>query len=793
MSAVADTDLMELTQGYRRGRACGTQEPLPVGTRYGRYRVLRLLGSGGMGAVYLAEQFEPVRRAVAVKIVLHSQFDRGTRARFDLERQALASLAHAGVAQLYDAGCSEDGTAWFAMEYVDGVCLDQHWQQHPRDLRSRVATLRELCRIVGHAHRRGIVHCDLKPANVMVTLIDGQEQLKVIDFGISHAVGSMGSVVHAGTPAWMAPEQARSGVSIDARADVYALGALLRAALGAPIRSWLAQVPADSAAHFERIAAGIDDDPQAALSELPLPAGRRAELAAILARALAHDPDARYEDAHALADDLDRWLKLRPVHALPQSAIYHWRCALRRHRWGALVAAGMLLLTTGFALQSWRQYRLTLAEHATAEQVVRLLIDTYTAADPVQFPGGSASARDLLAAAAARAQTQPLPPNVHQRILEALGIAQHNLELYADARASYLRALQAVPPSDSVERDRLRLRLARIDSDLGDYAAAEDLARAVGARQRDPALRADSLLLRADNALQQADLDVAAMHIEEVAPLVADSRERQRHLAVVRARIADARGDPQLALRAQRGALALAELDWSNDDLRMLDLRNDAAIYAGKAGRHDEAIAELERIAALTAAAWGSESAGLAIVYGNLGVARLRKDDAVGAETEHRRAAAIFERTLGPESLHTGSEYNNLAVALTAQGRASEAMAWFERAASALSAAVGADHLRVGVTLHNQARACIANGELERARSLLDRSAAILEPALGREHPRWQVWRMTEAEWQLASGEVDAARATLQALQPQIDAAFGVDSREAQRARDALLRAEISP
>ncbi len=750
-----------------------------AGTRFGRYRLLRKLGQGGMGVVWLAEQSEPMRRQVALKLVTQTRLDRDARTRFELERQALALLAHPGIAQIFDAGSQPDGVAWFAMEYVDGQPLDHWWQHASPGLPARIDLLRDVCRAVGHAHRRGIVHCDLKPPNLLVVEDVGGPRPKVIDFGIARAVGSDQAPSAVGTPGYMAPEQ-RAGRPLDSRTDVYALGVCLLRALGG-------RTPGDGPR-----AAGI----RGALSGLALARARRRELEALLDCALAEDASARYEDAHALADEIDRWLKYRPLAALAAQRGYRLRCWLRRHRLPALAASVFVLMAAGFSTQLYYQYQQTRLQRDSAEQVVQLLVDTFSAADPVQFPGGSANARELLTAAARRVHDQPLPTPVRQRLLEALGSAQHSLELYADARLSYQHALESVAADDTHERDRLRLLLARIDSDAEEFAAADAAAREILAnqRQRDPALAADSLLLRADNALLQDDPTTAGELADAAASLLGagGDRERRRQLAVVLARIASALGDPQAAMREQRNALALAAASWSDDDLRTLDLRNDFALYAGQAGDHAQAIAQLERVAELTAAAWGSDSAGLATVYGNLGVNRLRAGDAAGAEAEHHRALAIFEQRLGKESMHTGTEYNNLATAIEAQGRAAEALPWFERAEAAFAASVDPEHFRVGVTLHNHARALLAIGDLAQARILLDRSAAILEPALGREHPRWQVWRTSDAQWQVASGNPVAALATLREVSPALDAAFGAQSREAQRAQALLLDAMVA-
>ncbi|MGE4071055.1 MAG: tetratricopeptide repeat protein [Lysobacterales bacterium] len=794
MSSVADTDLLSLTEEFERKARSSTARELPPGTRFGRYRIERLLGRGGMGVVYQAEQTEPVRRTVAIKMVLHAQLDQQARARFDLERQALASLAHPGVAQLYDAGSSSDGTAYFAMEYVSGSRLDQYWVRQGLDTVARVRVLRDLCRIVGHAHRRGIVHCDLKPANVLVSEIEGDARLRVIDFGIARAIGSDDGDQAGGSPGFMSPEQARSDAVIDARSDVFALGALLRLAVNAPIRAWLNDSAPALPDLLQRIAhERVDELQPSRLRSRQLDALRCRELASLIDRALAMQPGARYADAHELADDLDRWLQRQALMAMPRTIGYALRCILRRYRWPLSIAGAFVAMAAMFALQFYDQYRQTRLERDTAEQVVALLIDTYTAADPEQYPGGSASARELLASASTRVSARDLPAPVRTRVLLALGRAQHSLELYDDARRSFEQAQQALADTGTLEADRIELLQARVESDAGEFDAAEERARALSQRHASdaPTFNAEVLLLRADNAYLQSDYDQAQAFADQAAGWIDSSQDADllRQLATVRARIASDRGDTRAALQLQQQALDLARELWGDSDLRTLDMRNDLALYASRDGQHALALATLERVAELTAEAWGSDSAGLATVYGNLGTSALRAGDAHRAEVEHRRALAIFQQRLGNESMHTGTELNNLAAALEAQGHADAALPYFEQAEQALMAALGSEHVRVGVTLHNQARACLALGRTERAGHLLERSGAILRPALGEDHPRWAVLQTTQAEFLLQTGRPKEALVLLEDAAPRLSDAFGNESRESRRAQDLIARA----
>ncbi len=787
-----DTDLLELTQQMAGQLEYGTAFAIPPGTRIGRYRVVRTLGRGGMGLAMLAEQTEPIRRPVAIKLVAHSGGDRASHARFEIERQALARMAHPGIAQIYDAGSTAEGAAWFAMEYVDGLPLDGWWRERRPDPVVGIGLLRDVCRAVGHAHRRGVIHCDLKPANVLVAVIDGQPRPKVIDFGIARAIGQHESGHAGGTPDYISPEQADGVSDLDARSDVHALAAMLRGLLsGQALRPWLADCKDSPGAVFRRIASErVRTDHDAAIAELPMRASRRRELAAILARALAHDPAERYEDAHAFADELDRWLQRRPVRAMPPSRIYRWRCALRRHRVAAAVAVAFALLSAAFSWQLAAQYRQTLIERDTAEQMVEILLDTYTAADPIEYPSGSISARQLLAGAAERIARHELPVTTRARVLLALGNVQQNLELYEDARRTLLAALAT---GDRSHLDSIELLLARVDHDAGEFGSARVRAEAVAERHagRGDGPRLQALIQLADTRLLEGDTQAARSLLEEVrgAALTDPASETALQWHLQWARVADEQGDQHEALAHYRSAHVTSEALWGGADLRTLNVLNDLAIATGRAGNNDEAIALLTRIAHSTQAAWG-RSAGLAIVYGNLGTASVRAGNAAEAEHWHRQAIAIFEEKLGQASMHTGTEYNNLAAAIEAQGRPAEALQWFDKAEHSLARALGPDHLRVGIVLHNHARALLALSRTDEARDLLERSAAILEPALGQAHPRWQVYQVTLAEAHLQQGQASSAVPSLQAALSILEQAMGPHSREAMRARRLLLVAQ---
>ena len=350
-----------LAQLAQRGLIPATDQLPPQAI--GPYRIRRELGSGGMGAVYLAEQLEPVRRDVALKVIKLGMDTREVVARFQAERQALARMNHPHIAQVFDAGITADGRPYFVMEYVAGQSLTTFCDKRSFSTEQRVALLATVCRAVQHAHDRGFIHRDLKPSNVLVVEHQGSMMPKVIDFGIAKATAAdHGSTQQTrpdqvlGTPEYMSPEQAISGgLDVDIRSDVYSLGAILYELL-------CGELPFDSQRlrraprhELERIL--LDELPTTPSRRLSLVgeagvAARGGERSTVLRRvageldwitlkALAKQRDQRYPSALAFAEDMERWLRHDPVHAAPPGAIYRLRKFARRHRLALLATSAV--------------------------------------------------------------------------------------------------------------------------------------------------------------------------------------------------------------------------------------------------------------------------------------------------------------------------------------------------------------------------------------------------------------------------------------------------------------------
>ncbi len=344
----------------------------------GRYTLVELIGEGGMGSVYRANQTEPVQRQVALKLIKAGMDSKAVLARFDAERQALALMDHPNIARVYDGGTTSAGQPFFVMELVKGVPLTEYCDTHRLSVKTRLELFVSVCQAVQHAHQKGIIHRDLKPANVLVSEVDGRPTAKVIDFGVAKATeqkltdmsfADTGAIV--GTPAYMSPEQADpSSMDIDTRTDVYALGVILYELLtGLPpidatqfkrgaILEMLRMVrevepprPStrlSSADSLPNIAANRSVDPSK-LSNL-----LQGELDWVVMKALEKDRTRRYETANGLARDIERYLADEVVEARPPSTRYRLNKFVRRHK-GQVIAASLVLLAllAGIAGTTW--------------------------------------------------------------------------------------------------------------------------------------------------------------------------------------------------------------------------------------------------------------------------------------------------------------------------------------------------------------------------------------------------------------------------------------------------------
>lgn len=348
----------------------------------GRYRLVSVLGEGGFGTVWLAEQEEPVRRQAAVKVLKSGAHNREVTIRFEAERQALAMMDHPGIAKVFDGGTTESGRPYFAMELVDGIPLVEYVKKNELDLIDRLELYLEVCRAVQHAHQKGVIHRDLKPSNVLVTVVDGRPTPKVIDFGIAKAVegtltdSSMltldGQLI--GTPAYMSPEQVSGSEDIDTRSDVYSLGVLLYELLcdATPFGDKHASM-AGLAELQRQIQHSDPTKPSTRIAENPIRQANitersvRGDLDWIVMCCLEKDRERRYDSADVLANEIARHLNGDPVLAGPPDLGYRVSKFARRHRAALFSITLIVVLLIGGIFATVKQLNRALAAETELE------------------------------------------------------------------------------------------------------------------------------------------------------------------------------------------------------------------------------------------------------------------------------------------------------------------------------------------------------------------------------------------------------------------------------------------
>ena len=475
------------------------------GAQIGRYKLLQKLGEGGFGVVYMAEQKEPVKRRVALKIIKLGMDTGQVVARFEAERQALAMMDHPNIAKVLDAGATDTGRPYFVMELVKGVPVTKYCDDNNLTTKERLELFIPVCQAIQHAHQKGIIHRDIKPSNVMVTLHDGVPVPKVIDFGIAKATQQELTEKtiftqysqFIGTPAYMSPEQAEmSGLDIDTRSDIYSLGVLLYELL-------VGRTPLDGK---ELMSGGYDEIRRRIKEEEPpkpstrvntlersekttvakhrkvgpeqLSSELRGDLDWIVLKALEKDRTRRYETANGFALDIKRFLANEPVAAVPPSSGYLLKKYARRHRGALAVAAAIAgLLVVGITVSTWQAVRATRAQ-AAAEKAQAAELEQKLVAQTQQKKAEAERSRAETEQQRADAQARNASESQQQsrRLLYAadMNLAQQSLKLNNLGRARRLLdrhrpefgvPASAGPGSDSSPSSTNRLK-AELQTDL---------------------------------------------------------------------------------------------------------------------------------------------------------------------------------------------------------------------------------------------------------------------------------------------------------------------------------------
>jgi tetratricopeptide (TPR) repeat protein len=691
------------------------ESPLAAGQAFaGRFVLRQKLGEGGMGEVWVADQLEPVRRHVALKVIRAGFEAARSLARFEQERQALALMNHPNIAKVLDAGV-EGGRPFFVMELIEGATLTGYCDDAKLTIRERLELFLPVCEAVQHAHTKGVIHRDLKPSNILVERHDGRPVAKVIDFGLAKATGlhlpggdvstEVGTVV--GTLEYMSPEQAElNNLDVDTRSDVYALGVLLYELLtgGVPYSRW--EHPTVTFAEMLRIIKEVEpprpsrrlaSDPKALpgiaaqrqTEPKKLLAQLRGELDWIVMRCLEKDPARRYETANELAADVRRFLADEPVLAGPPSAGYRLRKFLRRNR-GAVLAAGLVLLalvggvvgTTLGLVQAVRAQQAE-AERAEGERRAKELAEKRLA----QVEKGI----DILGAIFD--QLDPHAEEKEGRPLRAI---------LGDRLDQVAAELEGDAVGDPLVVARLQDRLGQTYQALGHAAKAEALfARSWATRQAE--LGADDpLTLATASRLAGAYIDIGK-RIEAIALL-----ERVR--------------DAQLKALGPRSLDTLTTLDNLGWTYRL-------------AGRPAEAVALLEQVRDERAKQLGpSHDETLATLH-KLARAYMAADKRTETVTLLKQVLDARVKKNGNGHPHTIAALNALAYAYQYAGKMKEALALFQQARDVSVPKLGPYHPLSLSILHNLGHMYRAYGNTAEAIPLLEEVRERQLMTLGGHHP----------------------------------------------------------
>ena len=470
----AELDAVErlLVDGY------GPREEPPA--RLGQYRVIKKLGSGAFGEVFLCEQTAPVRRSVAVKALRAGVGDRTTLLRFEAERQLIASLQHPAIAQVFDAGTLADGRPFFVMDAIDGTPIDRWCDRHAASVEARIDLFCELGRGVQHAHDHGIVHRDLKPANVLVVEVDGHPRPKIIDFGVAKVLQGSGVARSfdteagrvVGTPGYMSPEQQKGASDdVDARADVFCLGVMLYELLCGqlPWTVGAAAVDTDPQRPSTRVSTSADAAATIARDRATQPrrlaSQLRGDLDWIVLKCLQRDREQRYASVQELVDDLQRHRRAEPVHAQPPSTAYRLKKLVRRHRAAFVALASGVLVALGgtaFYVSHRRAADAAIAtaqsraeaSFATATEVVERLLERANDPSVREAPDGDATRNALLQDALAFYDRflldRPSDPALRAKRCHALLRLTRVQALLGDARGASASAQRTVRESEAL-------------------------------------------------------------------------------------------------------------------------------------------------------------------------------------------------------------------------------------------------------------------------------------------------------------------------------------------------------
>ncbi len=777
-------------------RTAGSSRTI-AGTVIGYYRLIQLLGHGGMGEVWLANQRQPVRRNVAVKLIKLGMDTREVVARFESERQALALMDHPAIAKVFDAGSTAEGRPYFVMEYVTGIPITAYCDQHQLTTRQRLELFVRVCEGVQHAHQKAVLHRDLKPSNILVGEIDGKPAPRIIDFGVAKAtaqgltadamVTRVGMII--GTPGYMSPEQADSGgADVDTRTDVYSLGVLLYELLvGAlpldfgttPMEEFRRRLREEDAPRpstkLRTLIAKSSLAAETRRTEGPtLERQLRGDLDAITLKALEKDRSRRYATPAEFAADIERHLRNEPVLARPAGAGYRAVKYVRRHRVGVGVTVTAVALLIVFALMQTLELRRVRRERDRADRVTAFMTGMFKVSDPSEARGNDIRAREILDKASKDIDTGlAKDPELQAQMMNVMGNVYQSLGLYAKSESLLHRAVdirRRTLGAESPETLKSMSDLASVLNEKSQYAEAEKLARetieirrrVLGAQNHDTVAAMQKLAAIIQNEgrypeAEKLDRDILAITTRAFGSQDQLYRDALADLGIVSAyegKYSDAENNFREVLSIERHTIA-------PDDPRALADTGNLANVLLEEGRYAEAeplyrgeLASLRRVV-------GPEHPRTLLTAGNLALDLYNEKRYEESEKLFRETLEVKRGKLGPEHRSTLVTMGNLADVLTAEGKYSEAEQLVRATLQTEKRTLGPDHSDTLATTMGLADVLRNEKRYPESEVTYEQALSGMRRALGPDHPDTAGAAYELAEVLAMEGKRDAAFANL--------------------------------